>query len=165
MAHACRFRRCYRKASNEIGGVDVRTGSIRVLVTIEETYLSYRETIAACIHILRPHVEVATASLEALEEQIKRFDPHVVLCTLPTTASCGGRVAWVELSLEPLQPSVICIAGCYSQQRNLDLHVLLEVIDNAERLVQNLESPAQSREKFARGKREQHKRTQSNQSK
>lgn len=104
-------------------------------MAIEEDYRTYREVIAGGIRILRPHVEVVAARLEALEEEIERFDPHVVVCTVPATTGPGGRVAWVELSLEPLRRSVICVGGRYSERRNPHLGVLLEVIDEAEHLI------------------------------
>jgi hypothetical protein len=106
-------------------------------VAIEDDYRVYRETIAAGIKVLRPHVQVATVRLEALEAEMTRFDPHVVICSRPTTARPGGQVAWVELSLEPTRPSVICVGGRYSKRHNPSVDVLLEVIDEAERLAGN----------------------------
>jgi hypothetical protein len=112
-----------------------RRSRIRILVAIEDDYRAYREAIAASIQVLRPHVQVATARLEALEAEVTRFEPHVVICSLPATASPGGHVAWVEISLEPTRPSIICIGGRYSKGHNPALDALLEVIDEAERLV------------------------------
>jgi hypothetical protein len=109
---------------------------IRVLVALEDDYRAYREVITAGIQILRPHAEVETASLEALGERIERFDPHLVVCSLPNAVDPGGRLAWVELSVDPLQPSKICVGGRYSERTNPTLDVLLAVIDEVEELVQ-----------------------------
>lgn len=104
-------------------------------MAIEESYRAYREVIAGAIRILRAHVEVAATGLGVLEEEIRRFDPHVVICTVPATSRTGQIVAWVELSLESCQPSAILVDGRYSERRNPQLHMLLEVIDEAEQLI------------------------------
>lgn len=105
-------------------------------MAIEEVYRAYREVIAGGIRILRPHVEVAATGLDVLEQEIERFNPHVVICTVvPATARTGQRVAWVELSLESCRPSAICVGGRRSELYNPQLDVLLGVIDEAERLI------------------------------
>ena len=84
---------------------------IRVLLAYEDEYRAYREVISAGIQIVRPHVEVDISSLEALEESIERFDPHLVICSQPNTYDPGGRPAWVENSVDHVQmPSTICAA-------------------------------------------------------
>ena len=106
---------------------------MRILVCLENDYRTYREVIAAGIQILRPHTEVATAELGVLEEKVRLFDPHLVICSLPATAGNGDIVCWVELSLEnPTQPSVVCIDGRYSEHNNPTLEELLRVLDQVE---------------------------------
>ena len=112
-----------------------RAVEIRILVALEDDYRAYRGAIAAGIQLLRPHVEVATTGLDALEEELARIDPHVVICNLPDTAGSGERLAWVELSLDPARPSVVRVGGSYSEQSNPAFEALLRVIDEAERLV------------------------------
>jgi hypothetical protein len=104
-------------------------------VALHDDYRAYRGAIAAGIRLLRPHVEVATTGLDALEDEAARLDPHVVICSLPATADSGERLAWVELSLDPARPSVVRVGGSYSKQSNPALEALLRVIDEAERLV------------------------------
>jgi hypothetical protein len=108
---------------------------MRILVALEDDYRTYRELIAAGIRVLRPQVEVETSGLDTLEEEIARIDPHVVVCCLPATMGPGDRVAWVELSIDPTQLTVICVGGRYSEVLNPALEVLLGVIDEAERLI------------------------------
>ena len=88
--------------------------------------------IAAAIRVLRPHAEVETATLEALGEEVERFDPELVICTQPNTVDAGGRIAWVELSIDPTQPSKVCIGGRHSEWTNPTVDVLLAVIDEVE---------------------------------
>jgi hypothetical protein len=108
---------------------------MQILVALEDDYRTYREMIAAVIQVFRPQMEVTTSGLDALEEVIARLDPHVVVCNLPATMGPGDRVAWVELSIDPTQPTVICVGGRYSEVRNPVFEVLLGVIDEVERLV------------------------------
>jgi hypothetical protein len=108
---------------------------IRILVAVEDDYRAYREVIAAGIRVLRPHVEVATSGLDALEEELSRLDPHVVICSLPATmVGPSNRVAWVTLSLDPTRPTVICVDGRYSKVHNPMFEALLGVVDEAEPL-------------------------------
>ncbi len=108
---------------------------IRILVSFEEVYRSYQGVIAAAIRVLRPHAEVETATLAALGEEIERFDPDLVICTRPSTAYPGGRIAWVELSIESTRPSRICVAGRYSESTNPTLEMLLAVMDEVEEFI------------------------------
>jgi hypothetical protein len=91
--------------------------------------------IVASIRILRPHVEVETATLEVLGEEVERFDPALVICSLPNTVDPGGRIAWVELSIDSTRSSRICVGGRYSELTNPTLDVLLAVIDEVEELI------------------------------
>jgi hypothetical protein len=107
---------------------------IRVLVALEDEYRAYREVIAAGIQVFRPHLEVASTGLDALEEEVARLDPHLVICSLPAGAGCSGRLAWVELSLDPSRPSVVCVDGRYSKLHNPTLDALVGIVDD-ERLL------------------------------
>ena len=109
---------------------------MRILVCLENDYRTYREVIAACIQILRPHAEVVTAQLDVLEEKVRRFDPHLVICSLPATAGYGDILCWVELPLESsIQPTVVCIDGRYSEHDNPTLEKLLRVLEEVEQLI------------------------------
>jgi hypothetical protein len=109
---------------------------MRILVSFEPAYLAYQGVIAASIRILRPHTEVEIATLDALGEEVERFDPELVICSQPNTVDPGGRSAWVELSVDPTSPSKVCVGGRYSESTNPTLEVLLAVIDEVEELIQ-----------------------------
>jgi hypothetical protein len=109
---------------------------VRVLVAIEDDYRSYRDVIAAGIRVLRPRTEVETAPIGELEEQIKRFDPQLVVCSQPNTLASRRRAAWVELPLDPIHPTKICVAGRYSKRTNPTIYVLLAIIDEVEELLE-----------------------------
>ena len=109
---------------------------MRVLVAFEDDCHAYQGVIAASIRVLRPHTEVETATLDALGEAVERFDPELVICSRPNTVDPGGRIAWVELSVDPTQPTKVCVGGRYSESTNPTLEALLAVIDEVEELIQ-----------------------------
>jgi hypothetical protein len=110
------------------------TTDIRILVALEDDYRAYREVIAVGIHALRPHTEVTSVGLEELEVELAHLDPDVVISSAASRAGFGERLAWVELSLDPARPSMVCVGGRYAERINPDLEALLEVVDEAERL-------------------------------
>jgi hypothetical protein len=109
---------------------------MRILVAFEEDYRTYRDVIAAGIRILRPHTEVETASLESLGERIEHFDPELVICTRLNGVDPGGRSAWVEITVDPIQPTKTCVGTRQSEWANPTLDVLLAVIDEVGELLQ-----------------------------
>ncbi len=74
--------------------------------------------------------------LDMLGEEVERFDPELVICSRPNTVDPGGRIAWVELSIESTRPSKICVGGRYSESTNPTLEVLLAVIDEVDEFIQ-----------------------------
>jgi hypothetical protein len=110
-------------------------------VAIEEEYRSYRGAIAGGIRALRPHTEVVAIGLEDLAEELARFHPHLVISSSPVTALIENRIAWLELSLDPLQPSAMSVIGRRSELRNPTLDVLLSVIDEVQELSKENEDP------------------------
>ena len=108
---------------------------MRILVSFEPTYHAYQGVIAASIQVLRPHTEVETTTPETLGETIERLDPEIVICNRPNTVDPNGRVAWVELSLDSIRPSKICLGGRHAESTNPTLEVLLRVIDEVEEVI------------------------------
>jgi hypothetical protein len=102
------------------------------LVAFEDEYRAFREVIAASIRVLRPRTQVEIAELDALAEEVERFDPHLVFCSQPNTVDPGGRPAWVEIPIDPTRPTRVCIGGRYSEQTNPTLEVLLGIVDEVE---------------------------------
>ena len=89
---------------------------------------------AASIRILRPHTEVETTTLDRLREVVEHFDPELVISTQPNTVDPSGRIAWIELSVDPTRPSKVCVGGRYWESTNPTLEVLVTVIDEVEEL-------------------------------
>lgn len=102
-------------------------------MAIEDGYRAYRGVLAVGIEALRPGVEVVAAGLCALDEDIARLDPQVVVCSRPGAADLGDGRAWVELSLDPTRPSKVRIGGGCSELKNPTLEYLLQLVDEVGR--------------------------------
>jgi hypothetical protein len=109
---------------------------MRVLVAIEEEFRSYREVIAACILLLRPHVEVSTTRPEELEQEASSLDPQLIVSSRPRTAIPSLSIGWIEIPTEdPTKPTEVWLGedrweAAESETNVIDL--LARVIDRAE---------------------------------
>jgi hypothetical protein len=106
-------------------------------VALEGDYHAYRDMITAGVRVLRPHVEVETVELEVLEKEMKRVDPHLVICDQPNSVSSGSSLAWVELPVHPTRPMKVWIGSRCSERATPTLEALLSVIDEVEGLVRH----------------------------
>jgi hypothetical protein len=98
-------------------------------VAFEDNYEVYRETIAAVLRILRPESKVKSTTLEALEGELERFDPEVVICSSHKEGEPGTRLAWIELPVDPILPTKIRVDGHFLERTNPTVEELLEIID------------------------------------
>jgi hypothetical protein len=109
---------------------------MRVLVAIEEVYRSYREVTAACIQILRPHVEVSTTAPEGLERVVASLDPQLIVSSLPRTAVPSPQIVWITIPTEdPAKPTEVWLGEDRWEVANHETNVvglLGRVIDRAE---------------------------------
>ena len=106
---------------------------MRVLVAFEESYRSYRETIAAAIKVLRPQLEVDSVVLSGLEEELERFDPHAIVCSRPNRANATGWTAWIEMPVDPLRPAEVFYAdGRRREAYGFDVGEMVLVLDEVE---------------------------------
>ena len=98
-------------------------------MAFEDDYHVYREMIAAVIWAVRPGFEVNSITLEALEGELARFDPEVVICTGHKEVESSTRLAWIEFSVDPLMPTKIRVGGRHFERTNPTVEELLELID------------------------------------
>jgi hypothetical protein len=116
----------------------------RVLVAFEEQYRFYQAVIARAIQIHRPHVEVAATGLDALEDEVARFDPHLVICSQAKSVDTSDRPAWFKLPPDPSRVAEIWLGGQRSEAVNPPLEELLRIVDETERLIRTEPYPAAS---------------------
>jgi hypothetical protein len=119
------------EAGGHLVGDDARP---RVMVAFEDQYRSYRETIARALKSLRPHAKVTVARLDALDEEIERVAPDLVICSQPKAGDSRGALVWVEVPCDPTRPTAVCLEGRCSETTHLTLDEMLSIVDAAEAL-------------------------------
>ncbi len=111
-----------------------RIPTMRVLVAFEDVRSGYSRVISRAIRQLRPGLDVRSSVLEALEWELVRFDPHVVVCSRPNGTHPSTRGAWVQIptddGLEDEERLArICLDGEHWRTDGPPLSELLEVLD------------------------------------
>jgi hypothetical protein len=107
---------------------------VLVLVSIEPQ--AYKEAIGTVIRDLRPHLEVRMTEPEALEAEVARFGPEVVIGGLPEAATAGARLAWAEFRPYDEPAARIRVGARCWELHDVSLDDLLFVVDEAERIAQ-----------------------------
>ena len=109
---------------------------MRVLIAMEEDYRIYRAVMASGLHAMRPRLQLATAGPGELVEQLKSFDPQIVICGGRAFARSKGPLVWMDLAFDsaaPLQrPARIWVGDRCREVPNPDLDYLLSVIDEVD---------------------------------
>ncbi len=115
---------------------DRRAPRVRVLVAFEDVRSVYRDIIARAVRALRPALEVRSAALAEIERELRRFDPHVVVCSRPNGEHPGGRGAWVHIptgdGADDERLARVCLDGESWRTDDPPLAELLEVVDRTE---------------------------------
>jgi hypothetical protein len=110
---------------------------MRVLLAFEEEYRVYMEAMAAALRTFRSEVEVTLADGRSLEAEVERFDPQLLISTLPIPENPidEGLVARIELSPEPDQPSRFLVGERHWETMNPTLGEILPAVDEAKMLL------------------------------
>ncbi len=108
---------------------------------IEEPHYIYSEAVKEILRRRRPHISVMNVPLKALKDHLERFVPHLVVSSESNTVDHDGTAAWIKISPEPAELSKFCLDGQHSEVSNPRLVELLEVVDEAEELVQKGANP------------------------
>ena len=120
-----------------IGTQHERTGikiRIKIIIGFDDEYHAYRETLAATIRILRPEAEVMTVEQEKIGGVVKRFGPDIVIGGQFKDGDLDDVRAWIELALDPTQPTKVRVDGQYSEVVNPTLDKLLVIIEEVAQL-------------------------------
>lgn len=102
-------------------------GNINILVANEPR--SYREAIASTLRALRPNVGVTEVEPEALDREVERLRPDLVVCSNLTTKVEELAPAWIVLYPGDNPVGMISTAGELSTITNIELNNLLSVVD------------------------------------
>src|SRR5215207_1850323 len=117
------------------GASEERRIQIRVLVAFEDEYRVYGAAITGAVRRAHPTDEVVTAEIGELETEVRRFDPHVIISSMPAPADSGTWFSWVCLSPDPTRPSEFCVEGNRRQSLNPSLGEVLSVLEETKRLL------------------------------
>ena len=101
---------------------------MRILLANEPR--SYREAFADAFRALRPHVEAITVDPEALEEEMLRLSPDVVVCSHTTPAIRAATSSWIEVRVED-ELLILRTSGA-DRSNNPGLETLLAFVDQSD---------------------------------
>ncbi|QIN79384.1 hypothetical protein GBA65_13655 [Rubrobacter marinus] len=102
-------------------------GKLRVLMTNEPR--SYREAIALALETARPQADVLTAGPGALDPEVRRFAPRLVICSRVTAFVQAEVPVWVELYPDHGPDSIVSFAGQRSRIPGMELDDLIRIFD------------------------------------
>jgi hypothetical protein len=147
-----RVRPGYRKPQlrGAVGTIAAAKGAVRshvrLLITAEDEHRAHREVLGGAIKEIRPRLEVTVSGFGDFEGELERLEPQVVICGRfrPVEPTTGDTLAWVELSMDPNQPTKIRVGESRWDCRSPSLEDLLSVIDEAEGLARSEEHPQES---------------------
>ena len=107
----------------------------KLLVIMANEPRCYREIISATLRALKPNIEVVDVEPEALEREVERLAPQLVVCSRLSPCVESTTLAWMELYPEQDNLARVSIDGNRSTVNGVQLVDLLSVIDRTEELV------------------------------
>ncbi len=99
----------------------------RVLLANEPR--SYRQAIAHVLRALRPGLEVAETEPAALDRELRRGVPQLVICSRATPAVRGSVPAWIEPYTDHRPLSCVAIGNERSTVPEIGLADILQIVD------------------------------------
>jgi hypothetical protein len=109
---------------------------VRILIGVEPRM--YREVIGLSLHQHRPDAEVLICSPEALDQEIGRFGPHLVVLDDNdggTPDGLSGFLYRVEILLGASMDARISVDGRAREVKDICTEDLLAVVDEAENII------------------------------
>jgi hypothetical protein len=103
---------------------------MRALITL--TPLMYREAIAHSLRQRRPGFEVRTAPPEAVEEEVRVFEPHLLVRNGTDGIDPGvlvGVPCWIEVQYSDSMDAKIYLEGRVEKVKNISTEELVRVAD------------------------------------
>lgn len=107
-------------------------GTTRGLIAIEDTHRTYREAIGEILQCTRLHFDVAVVDLHELDIQMLCVDPRVVVHAGPGAKVPYDVPCWVELSIDPGNPTEVRVGNDYWEVVNPSNTYLVSVMDRVD---------------------------------
>lgn len=108
-----------------------RAGGLRIIFA--NAPLSYRQAMAGVIETLRPEVEVLLCDPEALDLEVERFCPDLVVCSHVTALVKSSVPAWVDLYPDGARLATVSMGDRRIRTAEIDLDDLLSIVDQRAR--------------------------------
>ena len=108
---------------------------VRVLVALE--LRTYRQAIASALQYSCPRAAISISDPEDLDSEMKRVEPHVVICSQSTQPVRDGALCWVKMLIvgEELRAIVSVKGQASTIVPNIELAELEALIDRAEEVL------------------------------
>ena len=107
---------------------------MRILVAVKPRV--YREVLALSLHHYRPDDEVLISSPEALDEEMERFRPHLVVYNEGvTTQATASVVCRVEILFSNGLDARISVDGRDTEAKDVGTQDLLALVDRTEKMI------------------------------
>jgi hypothetical protein len=103
----------------------------RFLTLLANEPRTYRVALAEALRALRPAVELVVLEPEALDAEVKRLTPQLVVCSRLTRAVRDIALAWIELYPEEENLARMSVGGQYWTIEEVELAHLLSIVDRA----------------------------------
>jgi hypothetical protein len=110
-------------------------GALRALIANEPR--TYREALFEALRGLRPRVQFRVVEPEALDAEVERFRPHLVVCSRKGGVPRNGTLTWVTLYPNDENLVEVCTAGGRATIVGIGFDDFLSVIDGTEFLRQS----------------------------
>ncbi len=94
----------------------------------------YREVLVDALQEFRPQVEVSTVGPEGIDAEVERLCPHLMVCSLVSTAAPTGPLTWVMLYPNRENRAEIVVAGERVTIAGIGFGYLLSIIDSTDLL-------------------------------
>lgn len=111
------------------------TENLRALIANEPR--TYREALFEALRRLRPQLEVSAVEPEALDAEVERFHPHLVVCSRKGEVPRNGTLTWVTLYPDDQNLAEVCTAGGRATIVGIGFDDFLSVVDGTEFLHQS----------------------------
>ena len=105
---------------------------MRTLITVSP--LMYREAVAHCVRQRRPGFEVRIAAPEAVEEEVRAFEPHLLVHNDTDGLDqkvLAGIPCWVEVLYSDSMDAKINVYGRIEEASDISTDELLRIADEA----------------------------------
>ena len=104
--------------------------AIRALVANEPT--TYRDVLVDALRTTRPQLEVITVEPEELKQAVEQFNPHLVVCSQPSTTLSSGSFMLVTLYPGGKNQVEIHVPEKHVTLAGIGFDDLLSIVDSTE---------------------------------